>query len=87
MAAQIVSDNSLVATEKLNLKGMTRKGKGKRKRPLRLRSVQEKAGLNRSLLDVAIGTTKDAIKYKVAEARGAYKERSNTKIKAYPTMC
>ncbi|MBC6418193.1 MAG: transposase, partial [Prochloron sp. SP5CPC1] len=32
VAAQIVSSNSLVATEKLNLKGMTRKGKGKRKR-------------------------------------------------------
>ncbi len=30
VAAQIVSSNSLVATEKLNLTGMTRKGKGKR---------------------------------------------------------
>ncbi len=57
---------------------MTRKGKGKRKR--------QKAGLNRSLLDVAIGMTKDAIKYKVIEAGGVYKERPNTKIKAYPTM-
>ena len=73
VAAQIVSDNSLVATEKLNLKGMTRKGKGKRKR--------QKAGLNRSLLDVAIGMTKDAIKYKVVEAGGVYLEAPTQKLK------
>ncbi len=81
VAAQIVSGNSLVATEKLtpkvpplaSLKGMTRKGKGKRKRP--------KAGLNRSLLDVAIGMTKDAIKYKVIEAGGVYLEAPTQKLK------
>ena len=73
VAAQIVSSNSLVATEKLNLKGMTRKGKGKKKR--------QKAGLNRSLLDVAIGMTKDAIKYKVIEAGGVYLEAPTQKLK------
>ena len=81
VAAQIVSSNSLVATEKLtpkvpplaSLKGMTRKGKGKRKR--------QKAGLNRSLLDVAIGMTKDAIKYKVIEAKGVYLEAPTQKLK------
>ena len=73
VAAKIVSGNSLVATEKLNLKGMTRKGKGKRKR--------QKAGLNRSLLDVAIGMTKDAIKYKVIEAGGIYLEAPTQKLK------
>ena len=81
VAAQIVSSNSLVATEKLtpkvpplaSLKGMTRKGKGKRKR--------QKAGLNRSLLDVAIGMTKDAIKYKVIEAGGVYLEAPTQKLK------
>ncbi len=73
VAAQIVSSNSLVATEKLNLKDMTRKGKGKRKR--------QKAGLNRSLLDVAIGMTKDAIKYKVIEAGGVYLEAPTQKLK------
>ena len=73
VAAQIVSSNSLVATEKLTLKGMTRKGKGKGKR--------SKAGLNRSLLDVAIGMTKDAIKYKVIEAGGVYLEAPTQKLK------
>ena len=79
VAAQIVSSNSLVATEKLtpkvpplaSLKGMTRKGRGKR----------SKAGLNRSLLDVAIGMTKDAIKYKVIEAGGVYLEAPTRKLK------
>ena len=43
VAVEIVSRNSFIATEKLNLKGMTRKSKGKQKR--------QKSGLNRSLLD------------------------------------
>jgi putative transposase len=75
VAAQIVSDNSLVATEKLNLKGMTRKAKSKGKK--------QKTGLNRSLLDVAIGMTKDKdnIKYKVEEAGGVYTEIPTRTVK------
>ena len=48
VAVEIVSRNSFIATEKLNLKGMTRKSKGKRKK--------QKSGLNRSLLDVGAST-------------------------------
>ncbi len=66
VSTQIIASNSLVATEKLNLKGMTRKAKGKRNR--------QKSGLNRSLLDVGIGNLKSLIKYKVAEAGGFYIE-------------
>ncbi len=66
MSTQIIASNSLVATEKLNLKGMTRKAKGKRNR--------QKSGLNRSLLDVGIGNLKSLIKYKVTEAGGFYIE-------------
>lgn len=73
VAAQMVSDNSLVATEQLNLKGMTRKAKGKGKR--------QKAGLNRSMLDVAIGMTKDNLKYKVEEAGGIYTEAPTRTLK------
>ena len=48
VSTQIVSSNSLVATEKLNLKGMTSQAKkGKRK--------AQKSGLNRSILDVGMG--------------------------------
>ena len=73
VAAQIVSSNSMVATEKLNLTGMTRKAKSKGKR--------QKAGLNRSMLDVAIGMTKDNIKYKVEEAGGIYTEAPTRTLK------
>jgi len=73
VASQIVSSNSLVATEQLNLKGMTRKAGGKGKR--------QKAGLNRSMLDVAIGMTKDNLKYKVEEAGGIYTEAPTQTLK------
>ena len=64
VAAQIVSGNSLVATEELNLKGMTRKAKKGSKRKA------QKTGLNRSMLDVGIGNLTKAIEYKLQEAGG-----------------
>lgn len=77
VSTEIVSCNSFVATEKLNLKGMTRKSKGKNKR--------QKSGLNRSLLDVGIGNLKDLIKYKVTEAGGFYIEVPTQKVKPSQT--
>jgi putative transposase len=64
VAAQLVSGNSLVATEELNLKGMTRKAKKGSKRKA------QKTGLNRSMLDVGIGILTNAIEYKLQEAGG-----------------
>ncbi|EAW35665.1 transposase [Lyngbya sp. PCC 8106] len=75
VAAQIVSGNSLVATEKLNLKGMTRKAKKGSKRKC------QKAGLNRNLLDVAIGMLRESIKYKVVEAGGVFLEAPTKQLK------
>ena len=72
VATEIVSGNSLVATEKLNLKNLTKKAKGKRKR--------QKTGLNRNLLDVGIGNLKSLIKYKVTEAGGIYIEIPTRKV-------
>jgi len=66
VAAQIVKSNSLVATEKLNIKGMTRKGKKGSKRK------HQKTGLNRSLLDVGIGNLISLIKYKLSECVGVF---------------
>ncbi len=51
---------------------MTRKGKTQKK---------QKAGLNRSMLDVGIGYLKDAIQYKLSEAEGVYVEVPTQKIK------
>ncbi|HYX17346.1 MAG TPA: transposase [Nostoc sp.] len=66
VATQIVSSNSLVATEKLNIKGMTRKAKKGSKRK------HQKTGLNRSLLDVGIGNLISLIKYKLNECSGVF---------------
>ena len=74
VATEIVSCNSLVATEKLNLKGLTKKAKKNSKRK------KQKTGLNRSLLDVGIGNLKSLIKYKVTEAGGIYVEVPTRKL-------
>ena len=64
----------MVATEKLNLKGMTSKAKkGKRKR--------QKTGLNRSVLDVGMGMLRSAIEYKLAEAGGIFVEVPTVQVK------
>lgn len=74
VAADIVSSNSFVATEKLNLKGMTAKSKnGKRKR--------QKTGLNRSILDVGMGMLRSAIEYKLIEAGGVFVEVPTVTVK------
>ena len=78
VATQIAACNSLVATEKLEVKNMTRKAsKGKRKR--------QKAGLNKSILDVGFGMLKAAIKYKVEEGGGQFIEVPTKKVKPSQT--
>lgn len=64
VAAQIVRGNSLVATEELNLKGMTAASKKGSKRKA------QKTGLNRLMLDVGVGNLTQAIEYKLQEAGG-----------------
>ncbi len=78
VAAQIVSRNSMVATEKLNIKGMTRKAKkGKRK--------AQKTGLNRSILDTGWGMLRGMIEYKLAECNGVFVEVPTVKVKPSQT--
>jgi putative transposase len=72
--SNIVSVNSLVAGEKLNVKGMTAKTKkGKRKK--------QKAGLNRSILDLGFGIIGKMLDYKLVEAGGFYVESPTRKLK------
>ncbi|MEQ8385660.1 MAG: transposase, partial [Coleofasciculus sp. A1-SPW-01] len=72
--SEIVSGNSLIAGEQLNVKGMTRKAKkGKRKR--------QKAGLNRSILDVGFSIVGDLLTYKATEAGGFYVESPTKTLK------
>lgn len=79
VAVDIVSCNSFIATEKLNLQGMTKKAKKGSKRK------KQKSGLNRSILDVGISNLKSLIKYKVTEAGGFYIEVPTTKVKPSQT--
>ncbi len=74
-AKDIVSCNSLIATEKLQIKNMTRKAKKGSKRK------KQKTGLNRSILDVGIGMLKQAIKYKAIEAGAIYLEAPTRSLK------
>jgi putative transposase len=72
--SNIVSSNSLVAGEQLNVKGMTAKAKkGKR--------TCQKAGLNRSILDVGFGMIGQMLDYKLAEAGGFYVESPTKTLK------
>ena len=79
IATQITRDNSLVATEELQVKKMTKKAKkgSKRKR--------QKTGLNRSILDVGLGMLRSAIKYKVEEAGGVFVDVPTQKVKPSQT--
>ena len=96
VAAEIVSSNSLVATEKcgmhcrfpagtefrlgrqLNVKGMTASAK-------QARGKRQKAGLNRSILDVSFGMLRSAIEYKLQEAGGVFVEVPTQKVKPSQT--
>jgi transposase len=69
VSVEIVSSNSLIGTEQLNIKGMTKKAKKGSKRK------KQKTGLNPSILEVGIGELNSMIKYKVIEAGGMYIEK------------
>ena len=73
--SSIVSSNSLVAGEQLNVKGMTAKAKKGSKRKA------QKTGLNRSMLDVGFGTLGQMLQYKLAEAGGFYVESPTRQLK------
>jgi putative transposase len=72
--SNIVCGNSLIAGEQLNVKGMTSKAtKGKR--------IDQKAGLNRSILEVGFGIIGGLLEYKAAEAGGFYLESPTRTLK------
>jgi putative transposase len=95
VAAQITSSNSMVATEKLEVKNMTAKAKkatqcglggfpheqlrqeGKRKK--------QKAGLNKSILDVGFGMLRSTIKYKIEQIGGVFVEVPTRQVKPSQT--
>lgn len=72
LSAAIVFLYPLIAVEKLTLKNMTRSARGTSENPGK--NVKQKAGLNRSMLDVGIGLFFQMLAYKAAEAGGRYME-------------
>ncbi|WP_208491990.1 RNA-guided endonuclease InsQ/TnpB family protein [aff. Roholtiella sp. LEGE 12411] len=78
VAAEIVSSNSFVATETLVVKNMTSKAKkGKHKK--------QKAGLNKSILDVGFGILRSTIKYKIKQIGGVFVEVPTRLVKPSQT--
>lgn len=73
--SNIVRSNSLVGGEQLNVKGMTCCAKPGSKRKA------QKAGLNRSILEVGFSQIGDMLAYKLAEAGGFYVESPTRKLK------
>jgi len=78
VASDIVRCNSFVATEKLEVSKITRQAKkGRRKK--------QKAGLNKSILDVGMGMLRQTIQYKVIEAGGVFVEVPTRTVKPSQT--
>lgn len=72
LSDRIVRDYGIVATEKLAINNMTRSAKGTIEEPGKM--VAQKAGLNRSILDVAPGMLLDMLRYKCEEAGAQFIE-------------
>lgn len=75
VTSNIVSGNSLISGEQLSVKNMTRKAKKGSKRKA------QKAGLNRSMLEVGFSTISKMLAYKSAEAGGFYLESPTRQLK------
>jgi putative transposase len=75
---RIISCNSTVVTEKLEVKNISAKAKtGKRKK--------QKAGLNKSILDVGMGMIKSALEAKLSDIGGLFVEVPTRKVKPSQT--
>jgi putative transposase len=75
---RIISGNSTVVSEKLEVKKMSAKAKkGKRKK--------QKTGLNKSIPDVGMGMIKDALKAKLSDVGGLFVEVPTRQVKPSQT--
>ncbi len=84
VTTELVSSNSFVATEKLEVKKMTRTSR-RRSEALGKKRNKQKAGLNKSILDVGFGMLRQAIQYKVTEAGGVFVEVPTRQVKPSQT--
>lgn len=83
ISATIAQTNALVVMEELTIKNMTRSAKGSVEKPGK--NVQQKAGLNREILDTAPGLLMQLIRYKVPETGGEFITAPTKKLKPSQT--
>ena len=83
LSARIAARCSVFATEKLSIKNMTGSAAGTVAEPGK--NVQQKAGLNREILDTAPAALFQKIAYKVPETGGLFLEAPTRKLKPSQT--
>jgi putative transposase len=92
--AQIVSCNRVVVNEKLEVKKMSAKAKKRRtpvgfpdhgSAPRQGKSKKQKAGLNKSILDVGMGMIRSSLKAKLDDVNGLFVEAPTRQIKPSQT--
>ena len=83
LSKRLVDQYGMIATEKLNVVGMTASAKGTIENPGK--NVKQKAGLNRRILDTSPTAFLDKLRYKVEEAGGAWVEVPTRKVKPSQT--
>lgn len=79
LSSQIAANYALVVTEKLSIADMSRSAKGTLEEPGK--SVRQKAGLNREILDTAPAKLLTMIRYKVQETGGEFVEAPTRTLK------
>jgi putative transposase len=83
IAAKMVSESRLIATEKLETKRMSRSAAGSVKKPGG--NVRQKAGLNKGILDSAPSAFLEKVRYKAEEAGIVYVEVPTRQVKPSQT--
>jgi len=81
--AKLVEVAALIATEKLNIKNMTRSAKGTAEK--HGKNVKQKAGLNREILNTAPAMTLNLLRYKAEEASSEFVEIPTRQVKPSQT--
>lgn len=81
--SKLIQESSLLATEQLSSKNMTRSAKGSIEKPGR--NVKQKSGLNREILNTAPAMTLQLLRYKAEEAGIDYAEAPTKQVKPSQT--
>jgi putative transposase len=79
ISTEIVEESSLISTEKLQIKNMSRSSRGTIKKPGKM--IKQKSGLNRNILNHGMGMFAQMIEYKAKEAGILFEVHNTRKLK------